>query len=132
LGRFEAAAWDLATGHGGRLVKLVGDEAMLVATTAAEAVEIALGLCGVVAADPVLDGARGAVAWGPVLQRSGDYFGPIVNLAARATKAAAEGAVVVTPEVAGQLDGRFAVAPEEHHHLRGIDEAVALAVVSRP
>jgi adenylate cyclase len=131
LGRFETAAWDLATRHGGRVVKLVGDEAMLVAATAADAVEIALGLCATVAADPMLDTARGAVAWGPVLQRMGDYFGPLVNLAARATKAAAPGRVVVTTNAGAELGPGFAVGPAVPHELRGIDEPVQLAAVAR-
>ena len=56
LSRFESAAWDIATGLGGRVVKLIGDEAMIVAESAETVCRIALALCAAVASDPGLPG----------------------------------------------------------------------------
>lgn len=129
LGRFEAAAWDASVERGGRLVKLIGDEAMIVAPTAEDACTIALGVLGAVSQDGELPEARGAVGFGTVLFRDGDYFGPLVNVVARAVKEAAPGQVVVTAAVRDLVadDGVFRVGPLEPHHLRGMDEPVALA-----
>ena len=129
LGRFETAAWDAAVQRGGRLVKLIGDEAMLVASSAGDACAMVLDVLAAVEHDTALPPGRGAVGYGSVLFRDGDYFGPLVNLVARAVKEAAPGTVVVTPEVRDRLAGdpRFTTGPLELHHLRGVDEPVALA-----
>jgi adenylate cyclase len=92
---FESAAADLVTAGGGRVIKFVGDEVMYGAGTVAEACVVALQLVERFAGDPVLPGVRAGVAGGRLLLRDGDCFGPAVNLAARAVKAAAPGAVVV-------------------------------------
>jgi adenylate cyclase len=75
---------------------------------------------------------RAGVAGGRLLLRDGDCFGPVVNLAARAVKAAAPGIVLV----AGlgrlePLDGLRAT-PLRSVDLAGFAEPVALAEVTRP
>jgi adenylate cyclase len=131
LARFESAAWDIATAHGGRVVKLIGDEAMIVAASAETVCRIALDLCGAVAAEPRLPGARGAVGYGAVTARGGDYVGPLVNLVARAVKVAAAGAVVVTAEVRHGLGPRspWALVDIGAHALRGIEEPTPLFAI---
>jgi len=47
-------------------------------------------------------------AYGDVLVRDADVFGPVVNLAARATKAARPGSLVISEELRDQLDGETA------------------------
>jgi class 3 adenylate cyclase len=103
LGGFEAAAWHIALDHGGRVVKLIGDEAMFLAPSGTDAAHIALQLCRAVADDAALPVARGAVGYGTVGARDGDYFGPLVNLVARAVKVADPGSVVVTDVVRAAL-----------------------------
>jgi len=127
IGRFESAAWEEAVRHGGRLVKLIGDEAMITAPSAVDACSIAVDVCDRVGRDAVLPPARGAVGFGTVLFRAGDYFGPLVNLVARAVKAAQPGQVVVTSPVAEMVRGRFPVGPVIDHDLRGVDDSVALS-----
>jgi len=127
LGRFESAAWEEAVRHGGRLVKLIGDEAMITVPSASDACAITLDVCGRVARDPDLPPARGAVGFGTVFFRAGDYFGPLVNVVARAVKAAEPGEVVVTAPVAALVEERFRAGPLVDHDLRGIDGPVALA-----
>jgi adenylate cyclase len=83
LTEFDTCAIDTVVAGGGRLIKLIGDEAMLIAPDAGRACSIVLELIDGLAAHPVLPAARGGLAAGEVLSREGDYFGPVVNLAAR-------------------------------------------------
>jgi adenylate cyclase len=132
LSRFESAAWDIATGHGGRVVKLIGDEAMIVAGSAESVCGIALELCAAVAAEPTLPAARAGVGFGDVISRGGDYIGPLVNLVARSVKVATEGTVVVTTEVRDRLPATasWRVTDIGSHALRGIDAPTQLFAVS--
>ena len=82
LGRFEALASDVITEAGGRVVKLIGDEAMLVFPTADQAAQGAIELVDACAAGD-LPSARAGLSLGQVLARGGDYFGRPVNLASR-------------------------------------------------
>ena len=82
--------------------------------------------------DAVLPGVRAAIAFGPLLVRDGDYFGPIVNLAARATKLAAPGGVVATEEVRAAVPDAVGIDFEvmAARELKGFDEAVTLYAVT--
>lgn len=130
LARFEQAAWETAIAHQGRLVKLIGDEAMIATDDAEAACRIAAALCAHAAADPDLPEARAGITFGDVVARSGDFFGPTVNLAARLLQAAAPGAVVVTREVVDGLDpGRWAVTALGPADLKGVAGPVELHAV---
>jgi adenylate cyclase len=89
-----------------RLVKLIGDAAMLVSSDAAAMVEAALRM--VEAADEEGDEfprLRAGVAHGSVHVQAGDYYGRPVNLASRLTAIALPGSVLVdvaTREAAGE------------------------------
>ncbi len=132
LAGFESAAWDIASVHGGRVVKLIGDEAMFLAPSGADAARIALELCRAVGHDAALPEARGAVGFGTVGARDGDYFGPLVNLVARAVKVAEAGSVVVTEAVERALGDspapgeRWEIAELSARALRGVGEPVRL------
>lgn len=123
---FEEAASDLITERGARVVKNIGDAVMFVALDPRVACEIALDLCAYVDKHPTLTRLRGAVATGPLLSRDGDYFGPTVNLAARAVKFAEPGEVVTDQPVEG-----ITVEALGKHDVRGFDEPVELYRVSR-
>jgi len=131
LARFESAAWDIATEHHGRVVKLIGDEAMIVSASAETVCRIAVALCAAVASDPGLPGARACVGFGDVTSRSGDFVGPLVNLVARSVKEATEGSVVVTGDVRRQLGPHppWPLVDTGSHTLRGIDAAVTLYAI---
>jgi class 3 adenylate cyclase len=132
LRRFEVQASLLATEHGARLVKLIGDEAMLAADDPERLCAVALAICDLAAADPDLPPARGAVSIGRLTVRDGDYFGPLVNTVARATKVAAPGHVVVTAEVARLLDPwSWDVESRGPHALAGMGEPVHLSGIAR-
>ncbi|MEM8903995.1 MAG: adenylate/guanylate cyclase domain-containing protein [Actinomycetota bacterium] len=118
---FEARAQDLASRSGARIVKLIGDEVMFAATDAAGGCRAALALMEGLDDDAVVP--RGGVAYGDVLQRGGDYYGSIVNLAARLVDEAVPGEVLVTEALAEVADGcRF--EPAGRRMVKGFDEAV--------
>ena len=128
LRRFEMQSFALAAEHGARLVKLIGDEAMIVADDPDALCRAAIAICEMARADSVLPDARGAVGYGLVTARDGDYFGPIVNVVARASKVAAPGGIVVTADVARFLDPTaWATEPLGPQELRGVKEMVHLS-----
>jgi adenylate cyclase len=104
LGEFEEMALDVIAGQGARLVKLIGDEVMFVSSDVIRACEIGLRLRELVAAHDVLPALRVGMAIGEILSKDGDYFGPVVNLAARATKLARSDDVVVSSELRATVE----------------------------
>lgn len=103
---FEDAATGVVADHGGRIIKNIGDEVLLVADSAAAAAEIALTMTAR-GSDPADDfpEVRAGVAYGDVVSRLGDVFGETVNLAARLTSVARPGTVLVDRGAHDTLDG---------------------------
>jgi class 3 adenylate cyclase len=130
LGEFEAMAADTVAERGGRLVKLIGDEAMFVAADGDAACDVALEIVGGVEAHAVLPPARGGLAVGDVLTREGDYYGPVVNLAARAVEVATRGAVFASEDV-GREARAHRFTPVGAQRLKGFDEPVELFRLER-
>jgi class 3 adenylate cyclase len=82
---------------------------------------------------PICRWRRGAVGYGPVYARGGDYFGTLVNLVARAVKVARPCHLVVFSEVVASLDHpEFTLGTPEEHTLRGIDRPIELIPVEVP
>ena len=108
LSRFETRAVELAGAHGGRVVKFIGDEAMIHTATLEGAVEVAMGLVRHVHDDLVLRSARAGVASGELIGRDGDWFGTTVNRAARLVERARSGQVLLSGEGGDQIDGAIA------------------------
>ncbi len=104
VSRFEAMAHDVVTALGGRVVKMIGDEAMFVVTGAVDAARIGLALAEAYAGDELLSDVRVALAIGPVLVQDGDFYGPVVNLASRLVGIANPGTVLVSDELHRQLE----------------------------
>ena len=128
--RFEEVASDVVHDHGGRLVKFLGDAVMYVTTDAVTAVAVADHLI----AEAELRGlqARAGVTVGTALALDGDYFGPIVNLAARLAALADAGQVLASEEVVERLDDRRSVTPLGPQRIRGFAEPVPVARLDRP
>ncbi|HET9076485.1 MAG TPA: adenylate/guanylate cyclase domain-containing protein [Acidimicrobiales bacterium] len=128
--RFEVLATDQVVGGGGRVIKMIGDEVMFTADVE-QVGEIALSLAESFDS-PDLPSVRVGAASGSVVSQAGDLFGPVVNLASRATIAARPGSVLISPSLAETLRGdrRFAVQAIRPHRLKGIG-FVRLAVLRR-
>ena len=110
VSRFEEMAHDVVTALGGRVVKMIGDEAMFVVTGAVDAARIGLALAEASAGDDLLSDVRVALAIGPVLVQDGDFYGPVVNLASRLVGIANPGTVLMSDELHTGLE---AEAPGE-------------------
>jgi adenylate cyclase len=123
LSRFESAAWSSAVLAGGRVVKMIGDEVFFAAPSVDTACEIGLEVCRAAGIDPVLPPARGAIGYGSVTPREGDYFGPLVNLVARLVKVAEPGTLILTQEAAESLaTDRWTIRPLGVRPIQGLDQ----------
>jgi adenylate cyclase len=75
---------------------------------------------------------RGGIAAGEVLVRGGDYYGPIVNLAARVAQIAVPHELLVTAELARAVAGApLRIEPAGKRMLKGFEDPVGLASVTR-
>lgn len=101
--RFEKLAYDVIPAQGGRVVKMIGDEVLFVADDIPTGARIALAIAEAYRHDEALSDVRVGLAAGSVLEREGDVYGPVVNLANRIVVVAFPGSVVVSSEVAGVL-----------------------------
>ena len=97
----------LATQHGGRVVKTIGDEVMAVFPDAslagAAARDIQLGIQDMAPVDKVRLGVRIGFHLGAIVERDGDVFGDTVNLAARLTEMASKGQIITSLETVDRL-----------------------------
>lgn len=107
LGGFEDAVSDIVTAGGGRVVKLIGDGAMFVADSAEAGCAIALELSARLADSELVPPARIGADCGSVLSLSGDYFGEVVNRAARLVALANPATVVVSQAIADLAERSF-------------------------
>jgi adenylate cyclase len=132
--KFEARATDLAASYDARVVKLIGDEVMFVALDPIRACEVALGLTESFRSGERPVTPRGGVAFGQVLARSGDYFGPTVNLAARIAELAVPDEILTDSSVCdfvGATETRFRFDSAGRRMLKGFEEPVGLHSVAR-
>ncbi|NNE72737.1 MAG: hypothetical protein HKN26_03665 [Acidimicrobiales bacterium] len=120
---FEEQAYDTVTDHGGRVVKLIGDEVMFAAVDPNVACEAALALVEAFQNSVVVP--RGGMAYGDLLDRSGDYYGPVVNLASRAGDQAVPGEILVSGELA-EAATNFSFESAGRRQLKGIAEPIRL------
>ncbi len=121
---FEAAAYDLVAEHGGRVVKLIGDEVMFTALDPVAACEIALHLVSHVGASNAPN-PRGGLAFGNVIAHGGDLYGHTVNLASRLADIAIPGEVLVDKPVTVRAPG-FRFEQAGLRQLKGFVEPIAL------
>jgi adenylate cyclase len=124
LRAFDRIAAETSIQHDVRLVKLIGDGAMLAAREVAPLTRTVAEIIDRVAQHDVLRAAKAGVTFGPVAVHDGDYYGQVVNLAARASNAAVAGEVLVDAEAARHLSGR--TEPAGAYDLKGFTEPVSL------
>jgi adenylate cyclase len=130
-GRFEVMAAEVAEPPV-RLVKMIGDAAMLVSGEPQPLLEAALRLIKAAERDgrefPFL---RAGLAYGQTLAQSGDYYGRPVNLASRITGVARPGSVLVDLATKEAVDGAYAYSYAGERRLKGFDSRVPLYRVRR-
>jgi adenylate cyclase len=125
VSRFEARAFDVIAAGGGRLVKFIGDEIMVAAVDPAAGVRIVGDLVEAFTDNGTQP--RGGLVFGEVLFRHGDYYGPVVNLAARLVDAAIPGEALVDRSVVEALkDDDLGFDAAGRRMLKGFDEPVAV------
>ncbi|MEA2474459.1 MAG: adenylate cyclase [Thermoleophilaceae bacterium] len=125
-GRLAELASDVAV-NPVRLVKTIGDAAMLVGTEAGAVVDTALEL--VRRSDEAgkdFPPLRSGIAHGLALQRAGDWYGSPVNTASRVTGVARPSSVLCTEEARAQAGDRFRWSPAGRRRLKGVTEPVRL------
>jgi adenylate cyclase len=121
--RFEAVAFSTIATHGGRVVKMIGDEVMFAIEDPVEAARCALDLAESYHEADDLSDVRVGLAHGVAIDRDGDLYGPPVNLASRITAIAYPGTVVIDDAVNSALaehPDEFVVRPMLPRRLKNI------------
>ncbi len=129
--QFESIAFDVVSAHGGRAVKLIGDEVMFAADTLAIGVDIGLDLAAQLGDVADMPEIHCGIAYGPTVSVGGDVFGSSVNLAARLTTIARRGTIVIQREDAERLadrDDLELVRVRRTFDLKGIGDTRVVAV----
>jgi class 3 adenylate cyclase len=122
---FEEVADDIVRADEGRVVKFIGDAVMYVAHDAAAGVRIAQGLLEAARIRGM--NARAGVTIGVVLPLEGDFFGPVVNLAARLVAMADPGEILVTQDVIERLGEGVVAVDLGPRAVRGFTRAIEVA-----
>jgi class 3 adenylate cyclase len=121
IGRFEIQVTDLVSQFGGRLVKFIGDEAMFIVENPAKGCELALALAESFDSDTDLPPIRIGLAAGPAVSLHGDYYGEVVNLAARLVEAAEASQIMVSDSLRHAVADRFAFEHAPELALKGFE-----------
>jgi adenylate cyclase len=110
-----------------RLVKMIGDGALLVSSEPEPMVEAALELCRMadLHAGELLP-LRAGVADGPAVSQGGDWFGAPLNLASRVTEVARPGSVLATRAVRDSAVEAFEWSYAGRKRFRGVSGDVTL------
>ena len=133
LDRFSELTRRAVVRAGGRVVKQIGDEFMLVFPDVPTAVSAALELQDAAAHEPSFLATRIGLHHGTVVCREGDYIGTTVNIAARLTGEAATHQLLVSDAI---VDGAKPLADIEFvplgtRTLKGIEDEVTVYEVRR-
>ena len=109
-----------------RLVKTIGDAAMLVSPDADALVGTGIDLVARAEDVEELPRLRAGVAHGVALERAGDWYGAPVNTASRVTDVARPGSVLCTGGVRRAAGDAFAWSDAGRRRLKGVSEPVRL------
>ena len=123
LNEFDATVSSVVHADGGRVVKFIGDEVMWVSATPELLLKTAVDLVDHPKARESGLQVRAGLAHGRVLAINGDYFGNVVNLAARLAAAAGPGQILAAQAVHDQLPDWPATA-QDPLKLKGFDVPV--------
>lgn len=110
-----------------RLVKTIGDAAMLAGPEPAAVVGAALRLVDMAETEgDEFPSIRSGVDSGPALERAGDWYGSPVNVASRVTGVARPASVLATGEVRDATEDAFAWKSAGRRKLKGVKGQVRL------
>jgi adenylate cyclase len=114
-----------------RFVKQIGDAVMLVSSEVEPLLDTVVGLVDVTGADDGFPPLRAGIAFGPAVNRWGDWYGSTVNVASRLCSRARPAAVLVTQEVRerGGEDWQWSAAGAKR--LKGLSSPVTTFRVRR-
>ncbi len=119
IGRCLDLVRTVSEGHGGRLIKTIGDEAMVMFPDADQAAEAAAEMQARISGQPPAGRARIAIRvgfnFGPAIERDNDVFGDSVNVAARMVGLAKGEQVILSAQTFA------AMAPSLRARVRQID-----------
>jgi class 3 adenylate cyclase len=107
IGRCVSLISTVCVGHGGRVVKTIGDEAMAVFATADKAAQAAVEMQARISEQPPVGGSRLAIRVGfhegPAIETDGDVFGDSVNVAARMAALAKREQIITSAQTVDAL-----------------------------
>jgi adenylate cyclase len=133
LAGFRACVRDVASAHGVRVAKWLGDGAMLVGVDGHALVAAVVDLAARVEQSDSPLAVRIGVSGGDVIVFEGDdYIGGAVNLAARLCTVAAPGELLATKDAASLAPDGCGVADVEPRPIQGISGPVPLARLLPP
>ena len=128
---YENLALRIITKHGGRMVKVIGDEVLFVVNDPDKACHIAIELSVAFcenASNEYSEGTalHGGMAYGEVVFHRGDYYGQVVNLASRLSDISIKGEFLVTSDLVSALqdDNPFKLSPAGKREVRGFEDSV--------
>lgn len=98
--RFEDQSRQAVTEAGGRVVKMIGDAVLYIADDLETGLRVVTSLIERLNADDTILPVRASFVRGDVFSRSGDVFGPTVNLASRLVDIAPVGKILTDPATA--------------------------------
>jgi adenylate cyclase len=119
---FESRSADIVTERGGRVIKTMGDEILFVTDDPVQGAHVALELLEAEEQVEHFPKLHVGLAFGEVLTRVGDVYGPTVNIASRLASVARPGRVLVDRELSGLLkerDDEFRVRRARTMSVRG-------------
>ncbi len=116
-----------------RFVKTIGDAVMLVSPSVDELIDTALRLVDAADAEgPGFPALRVGMAYGPALQRAGDWYGRPVNLASRLTAVARPGSVLCDQATRDAAQGPWRWRSAGQRRVRNVSRPVHVHRVRRP
>ena len=134
LDRFEATTGDVIAAAGANVVKRLGDAVMFVTNAPGIGCSLALDLLEACSAAK-LPKLRVGVAFGDVMVRQGDFYGPTVNLAARLVASAEAGTALTDAAMQQRLArvrGGYAFVAAGKYNLAGFVEPIEAYQLLRP
>ncbi|MBI1188381.1 MAG: hypothetical protein GC206_13790 [Alphaproteobacteria bacterium] len=120
--RFETMAFEIAHQHRGSIIKHIGDEIMFAALDPNDGCRLAVELMRALRSGDV--SVRGGLAFGDVLSRRGDFYGPVVNLASRLADQAVNDEVLIDAAANQAADPAIVREPAGRRMLKGFDTPV--------